>query len=435
MKDYLRDMVARRIKGDICGIASFCTANELAIEACMQRIQKDDGVVLIEATANQVNQFGGYTGMRPADFRDFVYGIAERIGFPRDKIILGGDHLGPLTWKNESEESAMKKAAELVEEFVVAGYKKIHLDTSMRLADDPKDQPLTDETIARRGVELYSVCEQAYRKLLKSNPQELRPAFIVGSEVPIPGGTQEEEDSVCITKAEALRKTMAAYRSAFEESDCVEGIEHVIGFVVQPGVEFGDEKYFRYNRGKAKELIAEAAELKGIVLEGHSTDYQLKRALRKMVEDGVAILKVGPALTFGLREGLFALDIIESYLIPCKERACFTDRLEELMMEQPDNWRNYYHGDERQQAIKRKFSFSDRIRYYLTNATIMAAMNKLIEKLSKVDIPLSMLHQYMPLQYDKVCTGDLAITPRELLKECVVTFAEDYMYATNGTLG
>jgi tagatose-1,6-bisphosphate aldolase non-catalytic subunit AgaZ/GatZ len=35
--------------------------------------------VLIEATCNQVNQDGGYTGMTPADFRRFVEDIAARV--------------------------------------------------------------------------------------------------------------------------------------------------------------------------------------------------------------------------------------------------------------------------------------------------------------------------------------------------------------------
>ena len=92
--------------------------------------------VLIEGTSNQVNQFGGYTGMRPADYKEFVLGLADKVNFPRERVILGGDHLGPLVWCKEPEESAMAKARDLVREYVLAGYKKIHLDTSMRLGDD-----------------------------------------------------------------------------------------------------------------------------------------------------------------------------------------------------------------------------------------------------------------------------------------------------------
>ena len=430
MKDYLRDMVARRKQGEVCGIGSYCTANELVIEACMQRALRDHQVVQVEATANQVNQFGGYTGMRPVDFRDFVCEIADRIGYPRENIILGGDHLGPLTWQNEPEAQAMDKAEELVRLFVLAGFKKIHLDTSMRVADDPRNEPLTDETIARRGARLYAACEEAYQTLRAQNPDEVRPVYIVGSEVPIPGGAQEAESSIAVTDPAALNKTVETYRKAFAAAGYADGFENVIGVVVQPGVEFGDADFFRYNRAKAKELTAAAKKLDGIVLEGHSTDYQPAEALREMVEDGIAILKVGPALTFGLREGLFALDMMERVLLPEGQRAYFADTLERVMLEHPENWKKYYHGDELQQAVKRRFSFSDRIRYYLTDAEVKAAMDQLIAGMQKVEIPLSMLHQYMPLQYPKVRDGQLPMDARELVKDCVVTFAEDYIHAT-----
>ena len=151
--DALRRMLKNRQAGmRYAGIPSFCTANGLVIEACLKQAIRFDDCVLIEATANQVNQFGGYTGMKPADFRDFVYEIADNIGFDRDRIILGGDHLGPLTWQNEPEAEAMAKSVELVKLFVSAGFKKIHLDTSMRVADDSRDEPLSDETIGLSGT-------------------------------------------------------------------------------------------------------------------------------------------------------------------------------------------------------------------------------------------------------------------------------------------
>lgn len=429
MKDILRDMLTDRKKGINCGIASFCTANELAIEACMQQAQKKGEPVLIEATANQVNQFGGYTGMKPADFRDFVYEIADKTGYPRENIILGGDHLGPLTWSSETEESAMEKSKELVRLFVLAGFKKIHLDTSMRLAEDAKDKPLADEAIARRGVILYGVCEEAYQELLRQNKEELRPVYIIGSEVPIPGGAQEKEDSVSVTKPEALQKTAAVYREEFKKAGKEEGFSHVIGVVVQPGVEFGDAECFRYNRLKAEKLTKTAREMEGIVLEGHSTDYQPKEALREMVEDGIAILKVGPALTFALREGLFALDSMEQELIEEEKRAGFVKTLEKVMLEKPENWKKYYPGNENEQRMKRKYSYSDRIRYYLTEPEVKAAMEQLFGNMDSAELPLSLLHQYMPLQSSKVQNGTLLIDARELVKDCVAAVIADYQYA------
>ena len=103
----MRELIRRRQTGELCGIPSYCTANPLVIEVCLEQHKRLGEAVLIEATANQVNQFGGYTGMQPADFRDMVYAIADRVGFEKDMIILGGDHLGPLTWVNLDEDEAL----------------------------------------------------------------------------------------------------------------------------------------------------------------------------------------------------------------------------------------------------------------------------------------------------------------------------------------
>lgn len=429
--DPLRQMLKNRKNGmKFAGIPSYCTASDLAIEACLKQGLRFDDYILVEATANQVNQFGGYTGMKPADYRDFVYEIADRVGFDRSKIILGGDHLGPLTWQDLPEEEAMKNAVDLVKLFVLAGFKKIHLDTSMRVADDSRDEMLSDETIARRGAILYEACEEAYQELLKSNPNEQRPAFIIGSEVPIPGGAQEAEDSISVTKPEAVKKTLAVYEEQFEKRGLKNAFENIIGIVVQPGVEFGDADVFHYDRTNASELTRAMQAYDNIVLEGHSTDYQSPDGLKQMVEDGIAILKVGPALTFSLREGLFALSMIEKELVDADKRANFIEVMEDTMMKDTSKWLKYYHGDEKTQAIKRKYSFSDRCRYYFAQPEIKNAIDKLFKNLSEVEIPLSMLRQYMPVQYVKVRDGIIPCDPRELAMDSVVHLVEDYNYAT-----
>lgn len=429
MKDPIRYMIERRSAGVPCGIASFCTANELVIEAVLEQAKKNGDVALIEATANQVNQFGGYTGMKPIDFKRFVYQIADKIYFPKENIILGGDHLGPLIWTGENEGAAMEKSKELVRQFVKAGYKKIHLDTSMRLASDSIDKKLSDEVIARRGAELYKVCEEAYQELLKENPSEARPVYIIGSEVPIPGGAQEEEESITVTKSQDVENTLEVYRKEFEKAGIDKALENVIGVVVQPGVEFGDAEIFHYDRYNAKELCDSVKKYEGIVLEGHSTDYQSPQNLRMMVEDGIAILKVGPALTFALREGLFALSRIEEELITREKRANFIDVLEDVMVSNPENWKKHYHGSEKELQIKRKYSFSDRCRYYFAQSEIIKSMEKLFDNLDSVEIPLSLLQQYMPLQYIKVRDKKLNMKARELAKDNIKMLIEDYNYA------
>ena len=89
----LRDVVAAQKQGKPRGILSICSYNRYVIRSAIQQALEDDSVVLIESTCNQVNQFGGYTGMTPMDFREVVFHIAGSMGFPLDGVILGGDHL------------------------------------------------------------------------------------------------------------------------------------------------------------------------------------------------------------------------------------------------------------------------------------------------------------------------------------------------------
>lgn len=429
MRDYLRELIIRRQNGEKIGIPSYCTANPIVIEACLSLGKRINQPILIEATANQVNQFGGYTGMRPADFRDMVFGIADKIGFERNNLILGGDHLGPLTWAGLDEASAMRNAVDLVSEYVEAGFKKIHLDTSMKLASDAADKPLGNEVIASRGAILYEACMKAFEKRKSVDPTETMPSFIIGSEVPIPGGAQEAEDTLCVTKPEDFEKTLDAYEKAFSGIGIKNAFENVIGVVVQPGVEFGDDRVFRYDSCAAAELISCAGKHKNIVLEGHSTDYQTAESLKEMVRDGIAILKVGPALTFALREGLFALSLMERELIPAEKRAYFPEILERTMLADPSKWIKHYHGTWENKKMCRKYSYSDRCRYYLTNPDVENSIECLIENMRNVRIPLNMIHQYMPAQYGKIVRGHLNTDAYSLISDFVENAAEAYVYA------
>ena len=425
MRHPLQVMMEKRRQGIRCGIPSYCSANELVLEIALRRAKELNTPVLIEATANQVNQFGGYTGMLPKDFYQMVLKMAQAIDLPENMIILAGDHLGPLTWQKLPEAEAMANSYELVYQYARAGFTKIHLDTSMKVADDAEGL-LSTEVIARRGATLYKAAMKGYEELKAEKPDAMRPVFIIGSEVPIPGGATEAEDTLAVTKPEALRDTVSTYQRVWTEEGVGHGMEDVIAVVVQPGVEFGDEQVFYYNSEAAQELCATLQEFPNVCFEGHSTDYQSPECLYNMVTDGIAILKVGPALTFGLREALFSLSMMEAELVPAEQRANFIDVLEQAMLAQPKNWEKHYHGDDRQKALCRKYSYSDRARYYIGQSEVVEAMNKLFENLRQYPIPMNMLHQYMPLSYNKVRTGALALDPRELAMDGVAQFMLDY---------
>lgn len=428
MKHPMQEMMEKRRQGIKCGIPSYCSANELVLEIALRRAKLLNTPVLIEATANQVNQYGGYTGMLPKDFYKLVLDMAAEIDLPEQMVILAGDHLGPLTWQNLPESEAMEKSIELVYQYARAGFTKIHLDTSMKVADDAEGL-LSTEVIARRGAVLYKAAIKGYEELKAEKPEAIRPVFVIGSEVPIPGGAQEAEDSLAVTSVAAFKDTVATYKRVWEEEGVGEGMNDVIAVVVQPGVEFGDDQVFLYDHDAAAELCAALKEFPEVCFEGHSTDYQSRECLKAMVEDGIAILKVGPALTYGLREALFSMSLMENELVPEEERSNFIDVLEKVMLENPGNWQKHYHGDEKQLHLARKYSFSDRARYYIGQPEVVEAMNKLFANLNAHKIPLNMLHQYMPLTYAKVRDGELPLDAKELAMDGVTNFMLDYEYA------
>ncbi|CAM3595689.1 class II D-tagatose-bisphosphate aldolase, non-catalytic subunit [Erysipelothrix urinaevulpis] len=411
------------------GVYSVCTANGTAIEAALEFARDHDAPVVIESTANQVDQFGGYTGMKPTDFRDYVYDIANKVGISNEMVILGGDHLGPLTWTDKNEDEAMELAKVLVYEYVRAGFTKIHLDTSMRVADDDQNERLSDATIAKRSAILAKEALRGYQDLLKENKDAVFPAFIIGSEVPIPGGAQEEEEELQVTSVEDFETTYGVFKETFAALDVMEVFDAVIGIVVQPGVEFGDAEIDQYNREKAKDLSQTLkTKYPQLVFEGHSTDYQTPEHLREMVEDGINILKVGPALTFAYREALFALSYIEDTLV--ENPSNFIDVLEQSMMKEPKNWKNHYHGNEKELFIKRKFSYSDRARYYLPQDDVQKAITTLIKNINETGIPMNVLSQHLPYQYRKVQKGLIELEATALIKDYIKLYYEDYHYAT-----
>lgn len=288
--------------------------------------------------------------------------IADKVGFDPKRLFLGGDHLGPLTFAGMDEAQAMENAEELIRHYVGAGFTKIHIDTSMKVASDDPNTRLSDETIAKRGARLARVAQDTYHKLLESDPDAIAPVYIVGSEVPIPGGAVGAVDQgVQVTKVEDFKNTVATFEKAFREQGLDEAWDNVIGVVVQPGVEEKDSGCTEYDREKAKDLMASIQEFPNLVFEGHSTDYQTKIKLR----------------------------------------------------------------------MKRKYSFSDRCRYYMPTPAVEAAKERLISNLRTLGIPLNLLSQFMPIQYTKVREGLLVNDPVELVEDRIINTIDEYLYATH----
>lgn len=416
----IRDLIDRHKAGERVGIASVCSAHPIVIEAALRfAAQRDTGPVLIEATANQVNQDGGYTGMVPAAFRAFVEAIADRVGFARDRLVLGGDHLGPNAWVALPAAQAMAKAEVMVADYVRAGFTKIHLDCSMSCADDPV--PLPELTIAQRAAQVCRASEAAF-----AGAPDQAPVYVIGTEVPVPGGAAEDLQQIAVTEPAAALATLAMHRTVFEAAGLSAAWDRVVALVVQPGVEFDHDKVIAYQPDQARALSAAIVPVAHIVYEAHSTDYQTRTALAALVRDHFAILKVGPGVTFALREALWALDAIERVLIPADRCAGLVAVALDRMQAEPRHWQAYYHAQGHALALQLQYSLSDRIRYYWTDPAICAAQAALFANLRAVPPTWALLSQYLPSAASAVRAGHVSLDPKDLVIAHICATLADY---------
>jgi D-tagatose-1,6-bisphosphate aldolase subunit GatZ/KbaZ len=414
------DMVLRHKAGERVGVTSVCSAHPLVIEATLRHaLVTGQPIVLIEATSNQVNQDGGYTGMVPADYRDFVRAIAAKVGFPLDRLVLGGDHLGPNAWTAAPAAEALDKADVMVAAYVRAGFRKIHLDCSMSCADDPV--PLPEQTIAERAARLCAAAEAAF----DGDPAEA-PVYVIGTEVPVPGGAAEDLEELAVTTPEAAIATVDMHRDLFRASGLGSAWDRVIATVVQPGVEFDHDKVVDYRPDRAVALSRAIEPVEHLVFEAHSTDYQTPEALAALVRDHYAILKVGPGVTFALREALWALDAIEAETVPAVDSADLRAVTLGRMQAEPANWRKYYHAVGAALEFQLQYSLSDRIRYYWPDAEIAAAQDKLFANLRQAPPPLALVSQYLPLSYAAVRAGRATLDPAELVMAHIAATLDAY---------
>jgi D-tagatose-1,6-bisphosphate aldolase subunit GatZ/KbaZ len=422
------DVVERHRAGAPIGMYSVCSAQPLVIGAALEHWRANDSPALIEATSNQVNQDGGYTGMRPADFRDLVWRLADEIGLPRERVVLGGDHLGPNCWQSQPAEAALARADVMIGEYVRAGFRKIHLDCSMSCGDDP--HALSDEVIAERTARLCARAEAAWREVGGEAP-----VYVVGSEVPVPGGAQEALSELAVTEPDAALATVAAHRAAFARHRLEAAWDRAIGLVVQPGVEFDDTRVIDYAPAKARRLSACLGTEPHLVFEAHSTDYQSPAALASLVRDHFAILKVGPALTFALREAVWALDRIELEWLGPEGSSQVRDTILGAMRRDPTHWRKYYRGSGRALDLELEYSLSDRIRYYWPVPEVVGAMARLAAAFETVTPPLALLRQYLPAAYEAVRSGELALGARSLIAHHIRQVLAGYSAACSQSNG
>ncbi len=428
VSDRLTRLRHDHLTGKVGGITAICSAHRTVLEAAIAQAAIDDDVLLVEATANQVNQFGGYTGLRPAQFAAFVRSLAAAAEYPLERVLIGADHLGPHPWIRETAAEALSKAAELARECVAAGFCKIHLDTGLACTDDSR-AALPVEITAERAAVLCKAAEEAANR---QPPGRSRPLYVIGVEVPLPGGALTATAQLKVTPAEEVARTLAVTADRFRAAGLEAAWERVMAVVVQPGVDFGDTGFAGYRPEKAAALSAGYTALPGIMTyEVHATDYQPPDALAQMVRDHFTLLKVGPCLTYAYREALFALAHIETDWLAGRRGVRLSGLrkvLETAMLSRPEHWQSHYRGSAADLKFLRRYSYRDRIRYYWDFSIVKEAAEQLLSNLNR-PIPRMLLRQYFPDLYPAIQSGELRPVPLPLIRQRIRSALAPYRFA------
>jgi D-tagatose-1,6-bisphosphate aldolase subunit GatZ/KbaZ len=413
MSDPLRQIIAQNRAGERAAIPSVCSAHPDVLRASLRIAQRLDRAVVIEATSNQVNQDGGYTGMTPAAFISFVNTLADETGTDRARIVFGGDHLGPQAWRKLPADQAMEKARVMVADYAAAGFTKIHLDCSEGCAGEPAQ--LTDAITVPRAADLAQVAAQHAQNLL----------FVVGTEVPPPGGARSEDHTdIPATTPAAARVTLDAHMDAFA------GIGEIGGLVVQPGVEFSPMSVHHLPMDRDPGLKAAIAHHPGVCLEAHSTDYQHAAVFPRLATLGFAFQKVGPALTFAYRQAVYALDQFRADA--GWGEAAIRPEMERIMLAHPANWQGHYHGDAASLQLQRHYGLADRIRYYWPQDAAQRVVTRLLADLNRRPLPAPLLWQHFApqvLDRAEVIGGPL---PQALIAAQIELALEPYFFDSKG---
>jgi D-tagatose-1,6-bisphosphate aldolase subunit GatZ/KbaZ len=95
------------------------------------------------------------------------------------------------------------------------------------------------------------------------------------------------------------------------------------------------------------------------------------------------------------------------------------------MLADPTHWQGYYGGQgERSdggsngplaQRTARRYSYSDRLRYYWADDRVDTARQTLLANLDRTGIPLPLISQFLPVQYDRIRAGRLDPVAQDLV--------------------
>ena len=336
---------------------SFCTGNESVINSAILFCKIYKLPLIIESTASQVNQYGGYTNKTPRKFSQMIQKMCKKNNYPFSKIILGADHLGPYPWKNYKNKVALKNSKYLLANVLKNNYKKIHIDTSYQLLEDK----LFDKNLFfSRSIDLI-------KKIIKQK----KFFFIsVGTEVPPPG---EEYKKNYKTSLDEFKLESKSYLKFFKSQN----FNYTFAMVIEPGMGFNNTK-IKTPKIKYLDKFKLYSKQNKFFFEAHSCDYQNIKVLKQLVKKNFKFLKVGPELTYNFSKVIFNMEMIEKKHF--NKVSNIKKKIITIMRKNNRYWHEHYPSNiSNKELISHKL---DRIRYYWNYKNVIKSLKILKQNIN-----------------------------------------------------
>ena len=410
----LIDIMEANCRGERKGIYAVGSHNSTILEVCFQQALVDGSPVLLEISANMLVLPGQSGKTSPADFINRIKHIAAEAEFPQDRLFFGVNDLSPSLWQDESDESALNKTCELISDIVDLGINKMGIHAGELLKGDPVGETLAQEIIIARETVLYQAAERAAVKL----PGEKKPLYVIG--VHPRQGTKE--DQMNIVRKEDVEIAVDQFAQTAEAAGLPEIKERLLAVRIFLGNGYDSESVIPFDSSLLKELGGCVCGDRSVVLEALQTDFQSQTVLNQLVGNHFAFLSVGLELTYTMREALFSLALMENETMigkPGVYLSNFIIELDRAMQSAPHHWQEYYTGNGFEQLVARKYSFYDRSRFFLENKDVRKMRKRLYDNLTANPVPLTVLRQFMPRQYERVTAGELENKPKALVMDAI----------------
>jgi D-tagatose-1,6-bisphosphate aldolase subunit GatZ/KbaZ len=126
---------------------------------------------------------------------------------------------------------------------------------------------------------------------------------------------------------------------------------------------------------------------------------------------------------------IFALDNIEAEILTgqaASERSHLQEVVDREMLRSPGYWQPYYTGTPEELHYMRRFSFSDRIRYYWSQPAVAEALDRLLTNLKNGPLPTALISQYLP---GHVALSAVPPTPEQLIDAHIQRVMDEYRAA------